>query len=159
MCKEHDRSAGRAALEIGLKPLQLVVTERPHASSFQIGDIDETNEMHTLVIKAVPPTTLCTFSIALEILLAVVAEHVMLTRHKIDLFGGRSLQCLVKRVEFTRLRELAQIAGVNDEIRFVGQRVDLVDRPLQSCGDVGVSWLVKADVAVADLDKAEVPTF
>src|SRR4029077_6846704 len=70
MFKEHDRSAGRAALEIGLKPLQLVVTERPHASSFQIGDIYETNEMHTLVIEAVPPTSLCTFPITLEILLA-----------------------------------------------------------------------------------------
>src|SRR6266446_4231836 len=83
----------------------------------------------------------------------------MLTRHKVDLFGGCSLQCLVKRIEFTRLRELTQIAGVNDEIWFVGHRVDLVDRRLQSSGDVRVSRLVKSDVAVADLDKAEVPTF
>src|SRR6266852_3136660 len=72
MCEEHNRSAGRTALEIALKPLQLFVTERPHASSFQIGDIYETNEMHSLVIKAVPPTTLCAFPITLEILLAVV---------------------------------------------------------------------------------------
>src|SRR6266404_5923763 len=83
----------------------------------------------------------------------------MLTRHKVDLFGGRSLQCLVKRIEFTRLRELTQIAGMNDEIRFVGHRVDLVDCRLQSSGDVGVRWLVETDVTVADLDKAEVPTF
>src|ERR1700675_5065073 len=80
----------------------------------------------------------------------------MLTRHKVDLFGGRSLQCLVQRVEFTRLRELTQITGVNDEIRFVGHRVDLVDCRLQSSGDVRVGRLVKADVAVADLHKAEV---
>src|SRR6266403_4211842 len=83
----------------------------------------------------------------------------MLTRHKVDLFGGRSFQCLVKRIELTRLRELTQIAGVNDEIRFVGHRVDLVDCRLQSGSDVRISRLVKADVAVADLDKAEVPAF
>src|SRR6266481_2433770 len=71
----------------------------------------------------------------------------MLTRHKVDLFGGCSPQCLVKRIEFTRLRELTQIAGVNDEIRFVGERVDLVDCRLQSRGDVRVCRLVKADVA------------
>src|SRR5208282_816130 len=70
--KEHNRSAGGAALEIVLKPLQLFVTERPHASSFQISDIYETDEMYTLVIEAVPPITLRTFPIALEILVAVV---------------------------------------------------------------------------------------
>src|SRR5271169_3072250 len=91
VCKEHNRSAGRAALEIVLKPLQLFVTERPHSSSFQIGDIHETNEMHTLVIEAGPSSALCTLPIALEILLAIVGQHVMLTRHKVDLFCGRSL--------------------------------------------------------------------
>src|ERR1700675_503681 len=83
----------------------------------------------------------------------------MLTRHKVDLFGGRSLQCLIKRIEFTRLRELTQNAGVNDEIRFVGHGIDLVDCRLQSGGDVRIRWLVETDVAVADLDKAEVPSF
>src|SRR5260370_15534292 len=83
----------------------------------------------------------------------------MLTRHKVDLFGGRPFQCLVKRIEFTRLRELTQITGVNDEIRRVRHRVDFVDCRLQSSGNVRVGRLVKADVAVADLNKAEVPTF
>ena len=99
------------------------------------------------------------FPIALEILLAVVAQHVVLTRHKVDLFRGRSFQYLVERVEFTRLRELTQITGVNDEIRFVGHGIDLVDRRLQSSGDVRIGRLVKTDVTVADLHKAEVPAF
>src|SRR5580704_3909399 len=88
--EEHNRGAGRAALEIILKPLQLFVTERPHASSFQIGDIHKTDEMHTLVIEAGPSSALCTFPIALEILLAIVGQHVMLTRHEENLFRRRS---------------------------------------------------------------------
>src|SRR5437867_11118916 len=90
VCKEDNRSAGSAALEIVLKPFQLFVTERSHASSLQIGDIHQADEMDTLMIEAVPPRTLCTFSIALEILLAVVVQHVVLTGHKVDLFRGCS---------------------------------------------------------------------
>src|ERR1700683_2549606 len=76
--KQHNWSAGGTALEVVLKPLQLFVAERPHPSSFQIGHVYETDEMHTFVIKAVPPGAFCTLPIALEILLAVVREHVVL---------------------------------------------------------------------------------
>src|SRR5579871_6693991 len=38
----------------------------------------------------------------------------------------------------------------------MGHRVDLVDRHLQRSGDVRVGWLVKADVAVANLHKGEI---
>ncbi|HXM22888.1 MAG TPA: hypothetical protein VN948_16635 [Terriglobales bacterium] len=99
--------------------------------------------MHTLVIEAVPPGTLRSLPIAREILLAVVIEHVMLTR---------------QRVEFARLRELTQITGMNKEIRRVRHDIDLVDRRLQSSGDVRICWLVKTNVTAADLDKAEVRT-
>src|SRR5579864_7886985 len=107
MRKKHDWSAGRASLEIVLKPLQLFVTQRSHASSFQICDIYETNKMHTLVIEAVPPRTLGTLAVALEILLTVIGQHVMLTWHEVNLFCRRSLYQLVQRVELTRLRKLA----------------------------------------------------
>src|ERR1700758_834112 len=89
--EEHNRSAGRAALQIVLKPLELLVTERPHASGFQIGDIHESHKVDALLIEAVPAAALCAFPIALQKLLAVVAQHVVLTGHKVNLFRGRSL--------------------------------------------------------------------
>src|SRR5207237_2493886 len=124
-----------------------------------IGDIHQTNEMDALLIEAVPASALCTFPIALEILLPVVTEHVVLTGHKVDLSRGCSFQYLVQRVELARLRELTQITGVNDEIRFVRHGIDFVDCRLQSSRDVRICRLVKTDVAVADLHKAEVPAF
>src|SRR5580692_1466768 len=48
---------------------------------------------------------------------------------------------------------------MDDEIRLVGHRVDLVDRRLQSSGDIRVGRLVEADVAVADLHECEVRAF
>src|SRR5271155_2822030 len=48
---------------------------------------------------------------------------------------------------------------MNNEIRCVRHGIDFVDRRLQSSGDVRIGWFVKPDVAVADLDKAEVRAF
>src|SRR5205823_969185 len=70
-----------------------------------------------------------------------------------------SFQYLVERIEFTWLRKLTQITGMNDEIRRVGHGIDLVDRRLQRGGNVRIGWFVKTDVTVADLDKSEVPAF
>src|ERR1700722_19632668 len=91
VCKKHDRSAGRATLKIILEPLRLFVTERSHTSNFQIGDVYKADEMHTFVIEAVPAAPPCTLPIALEILLAVVGQHVVLAGHEVGLFRGRSL--------------------------------------------------------------------
>jgi len=77
----------------------------------------------------------------------------------VDLLRGRSFQYLVERIEFTWLRELTQIASVDDEVRRLGHRVDFVDRRLQSSGDVRIGRFAKPDMTVADLDKAEVPAF
>src|SRR6202022_239089 len=124
---------------------------------FQIGDIHQANKMDTLVIEAGPPTTLRAFPIALEKLLAVVTKHVVLARHKVDLLRGRSFQYLVERIELTWLRELTQITGVDDEVRCVVHGIVFFVRGLQSSGDSRISGLVKTDVTVADLNKAEIP--
>src|SRR3984957_12130517 len=89
--EEHNRSTGRAPLQIVFQPLQLLVTERSQAASFQVDDIHQADEMDALLVEAVPPRALCALAIALEILFAVVGEHVMFTGHEVDLFRGGSL--------------------------------------------------------------------
>src|ERR1700751_4558274 len=50
---------------------------------------------------------------------------------------------------------MSKVAGVNQEIS--GSRgVDLLQRSVQGCGHVGIGWLVESDVAVGDLNEAEV---
>src|SRR5579863_6550254 len=58
-------------------------------------------------------------------------------------------------VEFLGLREMADVAGVNEEGRLDGQAVDPGDCGLQRADDIRVGLLVKADVAVADLDEVQ----
>ena len=58
--------------------------------------------------------------------------------------------------KFFGLRQMADIAGVNDESRPLRQRVDISDCAAQAAYDVGVRVLVEADVRVTDLDEGEV---
>src|SRR4029077_5324288 len=114
--------------------------------------------MDTFVVEAVPSCALCALSVTLEILLAVVGQHVMLAWHEVGLLRRSSPQYLVEGVEFTGLGELAEIARVNEKVRFVRHCVNLVNCRLQGGSDIWVCWLVKTDMAVANLDKGEVTT-
>src|SRR5215469_18107175 len=91
VCEENNRSAGRATLKIVLQPFQLLVTERSHTTGLQVGYVYKTDEMHALVVEAIPSRSFRVLSIALKVLLAVVGQHVMLTGHKVDLLRRRSL--------------------------------------------------------------------
>src|SRR5438067_1118409 len=51
---------------------------------------------------------------------------------------------------------MCEIAGVQEQIGAARQRVDAVDRDLQSARDILVDLLAEADVAVADLRERKV---
>ena len=46
---------------------------------------------------------------------------------------------------------MRQISGMNQEVRRLRQRIDLVDGNLQRSVHIGIGGLVESDVAVADL--------
>ena len=125
------------------------------AHAFELHDVDQADEVNAFVIEAVPAVAGGALAVAREVELAVVDRGVVLAGNVEDLALG-SRQELVERVELGGLRSVREIAGVDDEIRHGRAGVDLVERELQRCGDVGVGGLVEADVAVADLDKGEV---
>ena len=54
-------------------------------------------------------------------------------------------------VEFGRLGEMGDIAGMNDEGWLHAKRLDLADRFLERAEGVGIGRLVEPDMAVADL--------
>ena len=55
----------------------------------------------------------------------------MFARNKEGLLGFGAFQHLVERIELDGLGGTAQVAGVNEEIGWVGQRVDLFDGGLE----------------------------
>src|ERR1700761_8362156 len=50
---------------------------------------------------------------------------------------------------------MAQVACMDQKVRRMLQRGDLVDRFLQGRGDVSIRRFAQADVAIADLNEAE----
>ena len=56
-------------------------------------------------------------------------------------------------VEFVRLGEMGDVAGMDHKGRLHRQRLDLADGFLERAERVGIGRLVEADMAVADLQE------
>ncbi len=113
--------------------------------------------MHTAVVETVPTISLGVLAVTPQILLAVIVKNIVLARHEEYLSHLRASQNLVHRVELRRLRQMTQIARVQNERRRCRQRVDPRDGFLQCANHVFVRFLAESNVAVADLDKAQGP--
>ena len=64
---------------------------------------------------------------------------------------------MLEPIEFFRFGKVTQVTCMQDEIWRSGQCVDLRDRFLQRADDIFIGFLVKTDVAVADLHEGEIP--
>ena len=153
--EDDDGRALRQAREILLQPVELLLAEHAEAAFLDRGDIHQADEMHAFLVEAEPAGAVRALAEALEILRAVVAQDVVLAGHEEDLLGFAVLEHLLEIVELLGLRELREIAGVQDEIRRLRQRIDPRDGLAEGRGDIGIRRLVKADVAVADLHEVE----
>ncbi len=107
------------------------------------------------MIEAVPARALGSLAEAVEERLAAIrVEHVVLAGNEEDRQPGFS-QNLLRIVELVVARELRDIAGMNDEIRLVRQRLHLRDRFAEGRPGVGVGGFVEPKVAVAQLHEGE----
>ena len=79
----------------------------------------------------------------------------MLAGHVEDPARAAVLQHLLQAVEFIVLRQVREVAGVNEKFGGHGKRVDPRDRLSECRGDILVRRLAEADVTVADLDEVE----
>jgi hypothetical protein len=111
--------------------------------------------MHAALIEAVPAAGRRVLRAkALEIQLAVIADHVVLAGNEmgVELGGADNL---LGGVEFGGLRQVGDVASVDQHRRLVGQRGDLVERRLQGRVRVGIGLGLEPHMGVADLDEAE----
>ena len=80
----------------------------------------------------------------------------MLARNVKDILGSAALQHLIEGVELFRLRQLRDISRVNEEGRRRRHRVDAIESNSEGRRHIFVRLFTEADVAVADLQKAEI---
>ena len=152
--EHHDRRRGRLALEVVGEPGDLLVTQRAEAAGLQVDHVDEADEVHAVLVEAVPAGALGVLAVALAVELDLFVDDVVLARHVVHVEAG-GLDDAVGVVELLRLRQVGDVAGVDHELGLGRQRLHLGDRLLQRAGGVGIGGLVEADMAVADLKEGQ----
>src|ERR1051326_2693159 len=123
--KDHNGRALGKMLDVSFHPLQLFLTQAAKATGLKVHHVYQPDEVHALLIEAVPAGALRAFAVALQVLLAIVADHVMLARNVKDIFGAGALKDLLYVIELFRLGKVTDIAGMQDEAWFRGQGIDL----------------------------------
>ena len=138
-----------------MQPIELFLPEHAEATFLDRGDIHQADEVNAALVEAEPTGAVRAFAEALEILGAIVTQDVVLAGDEEDLFRFAVLEHLLEIVELLRLRELREIAGVEDEIGCLRERVNAGDCFAEGRGDIRVGRFVEADMAVADLHEIE----
>ena len=137
------------------EPRDLLGAERAKAARLEIEHVHEPDEMHAGVVEAVPAAALRALTVALQIRHSVVGRDIVLAGHVENAIRLETLEHFVRCIELARLRELRDVAGVQNERGALRQRVHLVHCFLQSGGDILVRFLAEADVTVAHLHEED----
>src|SRR6185312_2179908 len=117
MRQYDDRGARALALEVAFEPFELRRAERAAGSRGEAEYVDEGDEMHPALGKAVPAARCRALGAeALEIALAVVADDVVLARDVVGIELG-ALHQLGGGVELGRLRQMGHVAGMDQHRR------------------------------------------
>ena len=83
--------------------------------------------MHAGLIEAVPTGALCALAKSLQVALAIVFEHIVLAGD-VEHRQRKIAQYLLQRVELGQFGQVREIAGVQNERRRFGRRLDLRDQ-------------------------------
>src|ERR1039457_494415 len=151
MSEQHNRRAARLPSQIVFQPFKLICAQFTHP--IYRSNIYQPDEVDTLLIEAVPTSATRAFTVASEILFSVVDRNIVLAGHIEDLLLPGCLEYPFHGVEFGSLRRMTDIASVNDELRWMWKRVDLVHRCLERRGNIRIRGFVESNMAVADLNE------
>ena len=111
--------------------------------------------MHAALIEAVPGLAIAIVIEELEVAGDAIIDRVVFARNRVHTIDVDFLQHLARLAEFLGFRQVAHVAGVHDEGRRLRQRVDVGDRVAEAGDDVGIGFLAKADVRIADLHERQ----
>jgi hypothetical protein len=102
-------SAGPQLRHIALDPSQLLVAQRTHA--FELRRIIQPDEMDSFMVEALPAPPRSALTETLHVLLAVVAQQVVLPGDEEDLLLAQPFEELVQGIELAGLGEVRKISG------------------------------------------------
>jgi hypothetical protein len=78
MRKHDDRRAARQVRDILLEPFELLAAKRPESTRLEVDHIDQPDEVHTVLVEAVPPRALRPLAKPRQVAPPVVLQDVVL---------------------------------------------------------------------------------
>src|SRR6266404_2969356 len=158
MSENNDRRARPKVLYVGLEPFELLISELSQTAGLEIQDVDQSNEMDAVFVEAVPARAFAfdALQIPFTVKLSAIVKHIVLSRNIENVLRSTTLQDFVESVELLWLRELGNVSRVNKKGRRRRHRVDAIEGNFEGLGHIFVCVFAEADVAIADLEKAEV---
>src|SRR3977135_1374755 len=155
MGEDDDRRARGLVFEIVGEPSELVGSQPSEAAGLEVNHIDETDEVHAVVVEAVPALPLGAFAVPVEISLAqALVDEVVLARNVVYIELGLA-DDLIGVVEFVRLGQMGNVARMDHKGRAGLHRLHLADGFAKCAESVRIGGFVEADMAVADLQESE----
>ena len=128
MREHHDGRAAFQGFQIALEPFQLFRAEQSEPAGFEIDHVHEADEVHAAVVEAVPAVAPRALAVAFEVSRAIFVQEIVLPGDEEHPVGPDLPRDLIERVELLRLRQMGQVAGVDDEVGRHRQRIDAGDR-------------------------------
>src|SRR5438046_1115998 len=106
MCKYNNRCARSEIFHVCLEPFKLLVAELTKTASLKVQDVDQGNEMDTVLIETVPAGAFAfdALQIPFTVKLSAIIEYVVLSGNIKNVLGPAALENLIEGVEFLRLR-------------------------------------------------------
>ena len=135
------------------EPGELVVAQAAQAVRLEVHHVHQGDEVHAVVVEAVIALVFRGLPEAAEIFRSGTIGHVVFAGHGMQFGDFQAGHQLGRVVEFLGLGEMGDVAGVNRQRRLDGHGVDVVDRLLERGRDVGIGFLVEADMRIADLQE------
>src|SRR2546429_9543918 len=109
---DHNRFAAAEGLDVFLKPIQLLLAEDAQAAGFEVGDVDQADEVNAFIVVAVPALSKRSFAVAIEIAPAVVGEDIVLAGDVKSAANFGAFENMVNRIELGGICEMRGVGGV-----------------------------------------------
>src|SRR5439155_1788169 len=109
--------------------LELLVAQLTQTAGLKVKDVDQCNEMDTVLIETVPDRAFAfdALQIPLTVKLSAIVKHIVLPGNIENILGPAALEHLIKGVELLRFGQLCNISCVNKERRGRRHCVDAIE--------------------------------
>ena len=132
-------------------PGELIGAEGAEAAWLELQYVDQRDEVHAGVIETVIALVVGCLAEAVEVFGDGRVGGVVLARYGVHLGGTQAREHLLRQIKFGGLGQVSDVAGVDDERRLLGIPFTMSMVWVEGSVDVGIRFLIEADVRIADL--------